>query len=55
VVVEPSAVLPKKNIPAPPSKRLKRAAATTTSLEVHQPMASSDNVSYSSGTRIFCV
>jgi hypothetical protein len=55
VVVEPSAVLPKKNIPAPPSKRLKRAAATTTSLEVHQPTASSDNVSYSSGTQIFCV
>jgi hypothetical protein len=54
VVVRPSAVLPKKNIPAPPSKRLKRAAAATTSLEVHQPMASSDNVSNSSGTRLFC-
>jgi hypothetical protein len=55
MVVEPSAVLPKKNTPAPPSKRLKRAAAVTTSLEVHQPMASSDNVSDSSGTRVFCV
>jgi hypothetical protein len=48
VVVKPSVVLPKKNIPAPPSKRLKRAAAVTTSLEVHQPSASSDNVSNSS-------
>jgi hypothetical protein len=55
MVVEPSAVLPKKNTPAPPSKRLKRAAAVTTSLEVHQLMASSDNVSDSSGTRVFCV
>jgi hypothetical protein len=55
MVVEPSAVLPKKNTPAPPSKRLKRAAAVTTSLEVHQPTASSDNVSDSSGTRVFCV
>jgi hypothetical protein len=34
-VVKPSAVLPKKNIPAPTSKRLKRAAAVSTSLEVH--------------------
>jgi hypothetical protein len=54
-VVEPLAVLPKKNIPAPPSKRLKRAVAATTSLEVHQPPTSSDNVSNSSGTRVFCV
>jgi hypothetical protein len=55
VVVEPSAILPKKNICAPPSKRLKRAAAVTTSQEVHQPTVSSDNVSTSSGTRVFCV
>jgi hypothetical protein len=55
MVVEPSAVLPKKNICAPPSKRLKRATAVTTSLEVHQPTVSSDNVSTSSGTRVFCV
>jgi hypothetical protein len=32
VVVEPSVVLPKKNIRAPPSKRLKRIPAVTTSL-----------------------
>jgi hypothetical protein len=55
VVVEPLAVLPKKNIPAPPSKRLKRVAAATTSLEVHQPPASSENVSNSSSTQVFCV
>jgi hypothetical protein len=55
VVVEPSAVLPKKNIRAPPSKHLKRAAAAATSLEVHQPTVSSDNVITSSGTRLFCV
>jgi hypothetical protein len=54
-VVELSAVLPKKNIPAHPSKFLKREAMATTSLEVHQPMTSSNNVSNSSGTRIFCV
>jgi hypothetical protein len=50
VVVKPSAVLPKKNIPTPPSIRLKREAAVSTSLEVHQPSASSDNVSDSSCT-----
>jgi hypothetical protein len=55
VVVEPSSVLPKKNIRAPSSKRLKRATAATTSLEVHQPTVSFDNVSTSSGTRVFCV
>jgi hypothetical protein len=54
VVVKPSAALPKKNIPAPPSKRLKRAATVSTSLEIHQPLASSDNVSNSSCTRLFC-
>jgi hypothetical protein len=53
VVVKPSAVLPKKNIDAPPSKRLKRAAAAATSLEVHQPSTSSDNVNNSSCTRLF--
>jgi hypothetical protein len=50
VVVKPSAVLPKKNIPTPPSICLKREAAVSTSLEVHQPSASSDNVSNSSCT-----
>jgi hypothetical protein len=54
MVAKPSVVLPKKNITAPPSKRLKRAAAVTTSLEVHQPSASSDNVSNSYCTRLFC-
>jgi hypothetical protein len=54
MVVKPSAVLPKKIIPAPSSKRLKRAAEVSTSLEVHQPSASSDNVSNSSCTRLFC-
>jgi hypothetical protein len=54
VVVKQSAVLPKKNIPGPPSKRLKRAAAVSTSLEVHQPSASSYNVSNPSCTRLFC-
>jgi hypothetical protein len=47
-VVKPSAVLPKKNILDPPSKCLNRAAAVSTSLEVHQPSASSDNMSNSS-------
>jgi hypothetical protein len=46
VVVKPAAVLPKKNTSAPPSKHPKRAAAVATSLEVHQPSASSDNVSF---------
>jgi hypothetical protein len=53
-VVKSSAVLPKKSTPAPASKRPKRAAAVTTSLEVHQPTAPSDNVSSSSCTRLFC-
>jgi hypothetical protein len=53
MVVKPSAVLPKKNILAPPSKCLKRAAAATTSLEVHQPSASSENVSNSPSTQLF--
>jgi hypothetical protein len=55
VVAELSAVLPKRNIHAPPSKHLKKATAATTSLEVHQPTVSSDNVSTSSHTRLFCV
>jgi hypothetical protein len=54
MVVKPSAVLPKKNISAPPSNHLKKAAAATTSLEVHQPSASFGNVSNSSCTRLFC-
>jgi hypothetical protein len=46
VVVKPSVVLHKKNTPAPASKRPKRAAVVATSLEVHQPPASSDSVSF---------
>jgi hypothetical protein len=45
VVVKPSPVPSKKKPTAPPSKRLKRGAAAAASLEVHQPSASSDNVS----------
>jgi hypothetical protein len=48
VVVKPSPVLPKKNSAAPPLKRLKKAAATAASLEVHQASSSSDYVSIAS-------
>jgi hypothetical protein len=44
-VVEPSLVSPKKKATAPPSKRQKRGAAATASLEVHRSSSSSDNVS----------
>jgi hypothetical protein len=42
--------LPKKitPAPAPASKRPKRVATMTTSLEAHRPMTSSDNVSFAS-------
>jgi hypothetical protein len=52
-VVKPSPVPPKKKATAPSSKRLKRGAAVTASLEVHQPSCSSDNVSSASYTRFF--
>jgi hypothetical protein len=46
-MVEPSPVSPKKEASAPPSKRWKREAAATASVEVHRPSSSSssDNVS----------
>jgi hypothetical protein len=44
-VTKPSLVPAKKKHTAPPSKRQKRGIVVTTSLEVHQPSASSDNVS----------
>jgi hypothetical protein len=45
MVVKPSPVSPKKKASAPPSKRQKRGAMATASLEVHRPSSSSDNVS----------
>jgi hypothetical protein len=50
MVVKPSPVLSKKNPTAPPSKRQKRGAAVAASLKIHQPSASSDNVSIASCT-----
>jgi hypothetical protein len=52
-VIKPSLVSAKKKPTAPPSKRQKRGTAVTTSLEVHQPSASSDNVSGTAYTRPF--
>jgi hypothetical protein len=49
-VVKPSPVPSKKKPTAPPSKCQKRGAAVATSLEVHQPSASSDNVSIAACT-----
>jgi hypothetical protein len=50
VVAKSPPPLPKKiiPIPAPVSKRPKRVASSTTSLEAHQPTTSSDNVSFTS-------
>jgi hypothetical protein len=48
VVTKPSPVPIKKKPTAPPSKRQKRVTTVTTSLEVHQPSASSNNVSIAS-------
>jgi hypothetical protein len=45
VVAKPSPVPAKKKPTAPPSKCQKRGTVVTTSLEVYQPSASSDNVS----------
>jgi hypothetical protein len=45
MMVKPSPVPFKKKPTAPPSKRQKMGAAVAASLEVHQPSASSDNVS----------
>jgi hypothetical protein len=44
-MVEPSPVSPKKEASAPPSKRRKRGASATASVEVHRPSSSSNNVS----------
>jgi hypothetical protein len=53
VVVKSSTVPPAKSTPAHASKRLNKAATVSTSLEVHRPAASSDNVSSASCTRFF--
>jgi hypothetical protein len=52
VVVKSSDIPPKKSTHVRAFKRLKRAATVSTSLEVHRPAASSDNVSGSSCTRL---
>jgi hypothetical protein len=52
-VIKPSLVPAKKKPIAPPSKRQKRGAAVATSLEVHKPSASSDNVSGTAYARLF--
>jgi hypothetical protein len=54
VVVKSSTVPVVKSTPARASKHLKKAAIVSTSLEVHRPAASSDNVSSASCTRFFC-
>jgi hypothetical protein len=52
-VVKSPEVPPKKSTPVRTSKRLKRAGATSTSLEVPQPVSSSENVSNACYTRFF--
>jgi hypothetical protein len=54
MVVKSSTVPPEKSTPARASKHLKKAVTVSTSLEVHRPEASSDNVSSASCTRFFC-
>jgi hypothetical protein len=54
VVVKLSIVPPTKSTPTRASRRLKKAATVSTSLEVHRPAASSDNVSSASCTQFFC-
>jgi hypothetical protein len=49
-VVKPLPVLSKKKPTAPPSKNQKRGAVVAASLEVHQPYASSNNVSIAACT-----
>jgi hypothetical protein len=53
VVAKSSMAPPAKSTPTHASKRLKKAATMSTSLEVHRPAASSDNVSSASCTRFF--
>jgi hypothetical protein len=50
VVVKSSTVPPAKSTPTRASKCLKKAATMSTSIEVHRPAASSDNVSSASCT-----
>jgi hypothetical protein len=52
-VTKPSPVPPKKKAVAPSLKRLKRGAAVTASLKVHQTSPSSENVSNAAYTRFF--
>jgi hypothetical protein len=52
-VIKPSPVPAKKKPTAPPSKHQKRGTTVTTSLEIHQPSSSSDNVSGAAYTRLF--
>jgi hypothetical protein len=53
VVVKSPEVPPKKSTPVHASKRLKKAGAASTSLEVPRPAASSENMSNASYTRFF--
>jgi hypothetical protein len=53
VVLKSSTVPPAKSTPTHPSKRLKKAATVSTSLEAHRPAASSDDVSIASCTQFF--
>jgi hypothetical protein len=53
MVAKSSTVPPTKSTPTRASKRLKKAATVSISLEVHRPAASSDNVSSASCTRFF--
>jgi hypothetical protein len=50
MVVTSSTVSPTKSTPARSSKHLRKAATVNTSLEVHRPAASSDNMSSASCT-----
>jgi hypothetical protein len=50
MVVKSPPVPPKKVAPAPASKRPKRVATMSTSLEAHRPTTSSDNVNVASYT-----
>jgi hypothetical protein len=53
MVVKSPKVPPKKSTPVHASKRLKKAVAASTSLEVPRPATSSENVSNASCTRFF--
>jgi hypothetical protein len=54
VVVKSSTVPPEKSTPTRASKHLKRTATVSTSLEVHRPTASLNDVSSASCTQFFC-